>query len=94
MAGAFENLKLSPERQRVIEKKEPFWKENWHVLLSVLLMAAGYILAYNYGQEELVTALAFGAAIIIGGNSHCFGIWRCYYYWWLRALFKRDQEFV
>lgn len=26
-AGSFENLKISPERQRIIEKKEPFWKE-------------------------------------------------------------------
>ncbi|WP_239614627.1 heavy metal translocating P-type ATPase [Cohnella mopanensis] len=66
-AGAFENLKLTPEKQRVIEKKEPFLKANWNVLLSVLLMSAGYILAFSYGEEELVSALAFGAAIIIGG---------------------------
>ncbi|MFS0873640.1 MULTISPECIES: heavy metal translocating P-type ATPase [Paenibacillus] len=66
-AGAFENLKITPEKQRIVEKKEPFWKENWNVLLSLLLMAAGYYLASYYGEEALVPALAFGAAIIIGG---------------------------
>ncbi|KGP77402.1 cation transporter, partial [Paenibacillus sp. MAEPY2] len=66
-AGAFENLKITPEKQRVIEKKEPFWKENWNVLLSLVLMAAGYYLASYYGDEAMVPALAFGTAIIIGG---------------------------
>ncbi|MBP1975460.1 heavy metal translocating P-type ATPase [Cohnella thailandensis] len=66
-AGAFENLKLAPDKQKIIEKKEPLWKENRNVLLSVLLMAAGYFLAYGYGEDAVVSALAFGAAILIGG---------------------------
>ena len=66
-AGAFENLKLAPDKQKIIEKKEPFWKKNRNVLLSALLMAAGYILAYGYGEDAVVSALAFGAAILIGG---------------------------
>lgn len=66
-AGAFENLKVTPEKQRVIEKKEPFWKESWNVLLSVVLMAVGYILSSTYGEDALLPALAFGAAIAIGG---------------------------
>jgi Cd2+/Zn2+-exporting ATPase len=66
-AGAFENLKLTPEKQRVIEKKEPFWKDNLNVLLSAFLMIVGYLLAHSYGEEKIATAFAFGAAIIIGG---------------------------
>lgn len=66
-AGAFENLKITPEKQRIIEKKEPFWKENWNVILSLLLMMTGYFFASYYGEEASVSALAFGAAIIIGG---------------------------
>ncbi|GIP44059.1 copper-translocating P-type ATPase [Paenibacillus sp. J45TS6] len=68
-AGSFENLKISPERQRIIEKKEPFWKENWNLILSILFMAAGYFLASRYGEEELIPALTFSAAIIIGGYN-------------------------
>lgn len=66
-AGAFENLKVTPEKQRIIEKKEPFWKENWNVIVSVLLLAVGYLLSSVYGEEELIPGLMFGAAIIIGG---------------------------
>ncbi|OXS59975.1 heavy metal translocating P-type ATPase [Cohnella sp. CIP 111063] len=66
-AGAFENLKVTPEKQRIIEKREPLWKENWNVIVSVLLMASGYLLSSVYGEEDLIPALMFGAAIIIGG---------------------------
>ncbi len=41
-AGAFESLKVTPEKQRTIEKKKPFWQEHWNVLVSAVLLAAGY----------------------------------------------------
>lgn len=66
-AGAFENLKVTPEKQRIIEKKEPFWKENWNVLFSTVLMAVGHMLSSTYGENALFSALAFGAAIVVGG---------------------------
>jgi Cd2+/Zn2+-exporting ATPase len=66
-AGAFENLKVIPEKQRVTEKKEPFWKENGNALLSAMLMAAGYLLASIYGEAGMLPALTFGAAMLIGG---------------------------
>ncbi|CAG7658755.1 heavy metal translocating P-type ATPase [Paenibacillus allorhizosphaerae] len=66
-AGSFENLKITPEKQRVIEKKEPFWKENWNVIVSILLLAVGYLIASNYVEDDLVPDVTFGAAIIIGG---------------------------
>lgn len=66
-AGAFENLKVTPEKQRIEERKEPFWKENWNLLVSVLFMSAGYILASTNGEESLYHTVAFTAAILIGG---------------------------
>ncbi|MGG1312307.1 heavy metal translocating P-type ATPase [Cohnella laeviribosi] len=66
-AGAFENLKVIPEKQRVAEKKEPFWKENGNALLSAMLMPAGYLLASIFGEAGMLPALTFGAAMLIGG---------------------------
>lgn len=66
-AGAFENLKVTPEKERVMEKKEPFWKENWHVLVSTLLLTAGYFFGERYGEESLLSSLTYGASILIGG---------------------------
>lgn len=66
-AGAFENLKITPETERIAVKTEPFWKANGNVILSVLLTAAGYLLSSIYGEEDLMPVLAFGAAIVIGG---------------------------
>ncbi|WP_372633138.1 heavy metal translocating P-type ATPase [Cohnella sp.] len=66
-AGAFENLKLTPDKQRIAENKEPFWKKNWNVFVSVLGMAGGYLLASTNGDESLFSALAFAASILVGG---------------------------
>ncbi|MFC4597796.1 heavy metal translocating P-type ATPase [Cohnella hongkongensis] len=66
-AGAFENLKLTPDKQRIAENKKPFWKKNWNVFVSVLGMAAGYLLASTNGEESLFSALAFAASILVGG---------------------------
>ncbi|MDQ1914037.1 heavy metal translocating P-type ATPase [Paenibacillus sp. GD4] len=66
-AGAFENLKITPEKQRVIEKNEPFWKTNWNVLVSALLLAAGYILGELYGEGSTGSSLVYAASIVTGG---------------------------
>jgi Zn2+/Cd2+-exporting ATPase len=62
-AGAFESLKVTPEKDRVVEKKEPFWKENWKVIVSALLLAAGYIL----GEDHSHSFIFYSASIVIGG---------------------------
>ncbi|MEF3302801.1 heavy metal translocating P-type ATPase [Paenibacillus sp. GYB003] len=66
-AGAFESLKVTPEKERVIEKKEPFWKENGNVILSFILLIAGYALGKQFGEESLFSSVAYGAAIVLGG---------------------------
>ncbi|WP_201318974.1 heavy metal translocating P-type ATPase [Paenibacillus sp. EPM92] len=62
-AGAFESLKVTPEKEHVVEKKGPFWKENWNVVVSALLLAAGYIL----GEDHSLSFIFYTTSIVIGG---------------------------
>ncbi|MUG73341.1 heavy metal translocating P-type ATPase [Paenibacillus validus] len=62
-AGAFESLKVTPEKEHVVEKKGPFWKENWNVIVSALLLAAGYIL----GEDHSLSFIFYTTSIVIGG---------------------------
>ncbi|CAM3403435.1 heavy metal translocating P-type ATPase [Marinicrinis lubricantis] len=65
-AGAFENLKVIPEKERFAESKKPFWREHWNVLVSALLLAVGFGLGLLY-DDSLSTSAAYGAAIVLGG---------------------------
>lgn len=66
-AGSFEHLKITPEKQRINEKKKPFWKENWNVLISVVLLVFGYLFSEQYGEESIFSAITYAASILIGG---------------------------
>ena len=79
-AGAFENLKVFPDKptkeekqmnndykKTIIEKKIPFYKKHETLLFSVLLIVIGYLSSFVNGEENLITTLLFLAAIIIGG---------------------------
>lgn len=66
-AGAFESLKVTPVKQRIIEKKKSFWQENWNVLLSAILLIAGYFLGKQYGEESVLSAVTYMVSILIGG---------------------------
>lgn len=66
-AGAFENLKIIPESERVEEKKEPFWKAHGKVVLSAVLLLFGYLLGQQFGEEHVLTAVVYAASILIGG---------------------------
>lgn len=66
-AGSFESLKVTPEKQRTVEKKKPFWQEHWNVLLSAILLVAGYVLSEQYGEESVLPAVTYMASILIGG---------------------------
>lgn len=82
-AGAFENLKVLPEkppRQEIqennvskseVEKetKISFYKKYETLLFSTLLIVLGYLSSFINGEENLITTLLFLAAIIIGGHS-------------------------
>ncbi|MDH4620170.1 heavy metal translocating P-type ATPase [Brevibacillus sp. AY1] len=66
-AGAFENLKITPEKERVEVKKKPFWEENWKVVLSAVLLVVGYFLGEQYGEESIFSVITYAASILIGG---------------------------
>lgn len=78
-AGAFENLKVTPEksaRQASQEVKEdtkedkvPFYKKHSTLLFASLLIAFGYLSQSVNGEENLVTTLLFLASMFIGGLS-------------------------
>lgn len=69
-AGAFENLRLYPDKAEIVpEKKKPFWQENSKVLISLAMIIAAYFFQFNYGEGSSPAILLFLGAIIIGGFS-------------------------
>ncbi len=68
-AGAFENLKILPEKIREEEPKEPFLKKYSVLFVSAAFILVGYLSQTLYGAESISTMLAFLAAIVIGGFS-------------------------
>ncbi|GED32447.1 heavy metal translocating P-type ATPase [Brevibacillus centrosporus] len=75
-AGAFENLKVTPEKparevkqETKKDEKEPFYKKYGTLLHATLLIVLGYLSQYVNGEENLITALLFAASIVIGGYS-------------------------
>lgn len=67
-AGAFEGLKLIPENQRFTnEDKQPFIQKYGNVLLSVVFLIMGWSLGQFYGEESILSVLAYVASIAIGG---------------------------
>ena len=69
-AGAFENIKILPDRaEAIIQEKESFWRTNSHVLLSLTLVVIGDIFQLNSGEESIPAILSFLGGILIGGYS-------------------------
>lgn len=66
-AGAFEHLKVIPEKQRFEEVKQPFLKKHMTVIISVLFLLIGWLLGQLYGEESFGSIVAYLAAIVIGG---------------------------
>jgi len=76
-AGAFENLKVAPEKSVEVvneeeneqEEKVPFYKKHSTLLYSVLFMALGFLSMFVNGNENIVTALLFITSMLVGGLS-------------------------
>lgn len=78
-AGAFENLRVIPEKpvnrsiqevredKKVTEEKIPFYKKHSTLLFASLLIVFGYLSQFVNGEDNLVTSLLFVASIVIGG---------------------------
>lgn len=70
-AGSFDGIRVYPEKQRIVDKKVPFWKkrENQTTMISFLFLIAGYISSTQAGEEHAMTIGLFALAILIGGFS-------------------------
>lgn len=79
-AGAFENLKVFPDKplrqdagsgssKVKKEVKVPFYRKHQTLLFSALLIVFGYISSFVNGEDNLITVLLFLASIVIGGFS-------------------------
>ncbi|MFL6562560.1 MAG: HAD-IC family P-type ATPase, partial [Bacillus sp. (in: firmicutes)] len=67
-AGAFENIKVIPEKQKFEEKKEPFLKKHSSVIASLAFLIIGWMSGQMYGEESSSSILAYGASILVGGQ--------------------------
>ncbi|SDK27283.1 heavy metal translocating P-type ATPase [Sediminibacillus albus] len=68
-AGAFDGIKVLPERQRQTESKESMWskRENLQTTIALLLVFAGYGFYFSAGENSPVTIGVFLSSILIGG---------------------------
>ncbi|OES43424.1 heavy metal translocating P-type ATPase [Domibacillus iocasae] len=68
-AGAFDGIKVYPEREKLIEEKVPFWqkRENKNTIASLFFLIFGYIAAFSSGENSPVTITIFALSILIGG---------------------------
>lgn len=74
-AGAFENLKLEPEKRKAQQptkeentvEKVSFLKKHSTLLHATLLLVLGYVSFFVNGEENVVTILLFLASMVIGG---------------------------
>ena len=70
-AGAFDGIKVFPEKQRMVKQHESFWKkrENQTTIASLVLLLAGYAVSTANGDNTWLSIALFLAAIAIGGFS-------------------------
>ncbi len=66
-AGAFENIKVIPEKQRFEEQNKPFLKKYQSVIVALVFLFIGWYSAQMNGEESISSILAYGAAILVGG---------------------------
>ncbi len=66
-AGAFENIKVIPEKQKFEEKKEPFLKQHSSVIASFVFLLIGWLSGQMNGEESISSILAYGMSILVGG---------------------------
>ncbi len=67
--GAFENIKVVPEKEVIPQEKIPFLKKHGNVVISLFFVLMGYLSYYTYGEDSAQAILMFALAILIGGYS-------------------------
>lgn len=71
IAGAFDGIKVYPERGGQILEKVPFYKksENIIAMISLIFIMIGYTFYFQLGESHSVTIGVFLMAILIGGYN-------------------------
>lgn len=67
-AGAFENLKIVPEKERFEVKRKSFYKQYSTVIASIAFLLLGWVAGQMNGEESLGSALAYVTSILVGGT--------------------------
>jgi Zn2+/Cd2+-exporting ATPase len=70
-AGAFDGIKVIPERSKLPEVKQPFWKkqENAKTMISLFFTIVGYLFYFMMNETHPLAVGSFLLAILIGGYS-------------------------
>lgn len=69
-AGAFDGIKVVPEKKRLEEqKKQSFWKKQSNIttMFSLFFTVLGYVFMFQVGEKNIATIGTFAAAILVGG---------------------------
>nr|WP_082220410.1 heavy metal translocating P-type ATPase [Domibacillus robiginosus] len=68
-AGAFDGIKVYPEREKRKEERVPFWQKraNKNTMVSLFFLILGYISTFSAGENSPVTIAIFALSILIGG---------------------------
>lgn len=70
-AGAFEGLKIYPEKQQFELTKEPFWKRKSTIRtgLSALLLLIAWGISEQLGEQNMFSIVTYVLSILIGGYT-------------------------
>ncbi|MGX4668039.1 heavy metal translocating P-type ATPase [Cerasibacillus sp. JNUCC 74] len=69
-AGAFDGIKVVPEKKRLKEhKKQAFWKKQSNIttMFSLFFTVLGYVFMFQVGEKNMATIGTFAVAILVGG---------------------------
>ncbi|WP_425262769.1 cation transporter [Paenibacillus thermotolerans] len=70
-AGAFDGIKVYPEKEKTATLKKTFWNKKSTVqsAVSLLLLAAGLACAAQYGEHSALPTILYGMSMAAGGYS-------------------------
>lgn len=66
-AGAFDGIKVQPEKARIQEVKVPFFQKYAMVLASFVLLLLGWAMGEVGGEESFASMVAYASSMILGG---------------------------
>jgi len=66
-AGAFDGIKVFPEKARIQEVKVPFFEKHASVMAALLLVIVGWTIGEFNGEGSVASIVAYAASILIGG---------------------------